>query len=227
MKNLYTIIFCLFLFSLQAQDYYYNGSEKIKIYKSNKSFISFDKPTQTFAKGFKKVNTFSAKGFTILEDRKANFSARDFKKEKLNQTSPALLLNSESDFKMFPTKTVRVKLKPNTNKEDIAKLFEKNDILKIEEKYGVLRISINDIHKALEIANKIYESGLAEFSIPDFYIPMVLNQVNDPLFPQQFQMNNTGQTIDGVNGVNDIDSNALEAWDISLGDNVTVAVLDV
>ena len=39
-------------------------------------------------------------------------------------------------------------------------------------------------------------------------------------------MHNTGQVIDGVAGVNDIDVNALEAWNINLGDNITVAVID-
>ncbi|MEC3905968.1 S8 family serine peptidase [Tamlana sp. 2201CG12-4] len=227
MKNLFTIIFCLLFFSLQAQDdYYYNGSEKIQIKKSDNSFISFNKPTQTMAKGFKNVKTFSSKGFTILEDKESEVSAKDFKTQKQNQISPAFLLNKESNFKMFPTKTIRVKLKPNINTEDITKLFQKNDILKIEKKYGILRVHIEDINKILEIANEIYESGLAEFSIPDFYIPMELNQINDPLFSQQFQMHNTGQSIDGVSGVNNIDCNAYEAWNLTLGNNITVAVFD-
>ncbi len=226
MKHLYTITLCFFVFSLQAQNYYYNGNEKIEIYESKNSYISFDKPSQTFAKGFKDVKTFSAKGFTLLVDEKTNISARNFRREKLNQTIPALLLDSNSDFKMFPTKTIRLKLKSNYKKEDVLKLLKNNDIIEIEEKYGVLRIKIKDVYKTLEIANKIYESGIAEFSIPDFYIPIELNQVNDPLFPLQFQMHNTGQVIDGVAGVNDIDVNALEAWNISLGDNVTVAVFD-
>ncbi len=226
MKKIYTIILCFLFFSVRAQDYYYNGSEKVQIYKSNKSFISFETPAQTVVQGFNNVSTFSAKGFTILEDKKANFSATAFERQNINQITPALLLNSESNFKIFSTKIIRVKLKPNTNKSEIESLFEESDILKIEEKYDVLRIEILDIHKVLEIANKIYESNLVEFSIPDFYIPIELNQVNNPLFPLQFQMNNTGQVIDGIPGVNDIDCNALEAWDITLGDNVTVAVFD-
>lgn len=39
-------------------------------------------------------------------------------------------------------------------------------------------------------------------------------------------MHNTGQVVDGIAGVEDIDCNALEAWDISFGDNVTVAIID-
>ncbi len=226
MKNLYTIILCFFFFSIQAQNYYYNGSEKIEIHQSEKSFISYDKPSQSFAKGFKDVKIFSTKGFTLLEEEKSDISARKFRSEKLTQTTPALLLDSNSDFKMFPTKIIRIKLKDSNKKDDVSKLFKNNDIIEIDEKYGVLRIKIKDVNKALEVANKIYESGIAVFSIPDFYIPMELNQVNDPLFPLQFQMHNTGQIIDGVAGVNDIDVNALQAWDINLGDNVTVAVFD-
>ncbi|MDC9724263.1 MAG: S8 family serine peptidase [Urechidicola sp.] len=226
MRNLYTIILCFFFFSIQAQNYYYNGSEKIEIYQSKKSFISYDKPSQSFAKGFKNVKTFLTKGFTLLEEEKSDISARKFRNEKLTQTTPALLLDSNGDFKMFPTKIIRIKLKDSNKKDDVSKLFKNNDIIEIEEKYDVLRIKIRDINKALEVANKINESGIAEFSIPDFYIPMELNQVNDPLFPLQFQMHNTGQIIDGVAGVNDIDVNALQAWDINLGDNITVAVFD-
>lgn len=226
MKNLYTIILCLFFSSIQAQKYYYNGSEKIEIHQSKNSFISYDKPKETFTKGFKNVKTFAIKGFSIVEEEKNGIMARKFRNENLNQTTPALLLDSNSDFKLFPTKTIRIKLRTGYSKADILKLLKSNDFTEIEEKYGILRVTLKDIHKVLEIANKIYESDIAEFSIPDFYIPMELNQVNDPLFPLQFQMHNTGQVIDGVAGVNDIDVNALEAWNINLGDNVTVAVFD-
>lgn len=226
MKNLYTLVMCFFFLSLQAQDYYYNGGEKVKIYKSDKSFIAFETPNQTVTMGFENVKTFSTKGFTILEDKKVNFSTREFERQNLNQITPALLLKMGGDFKMFPTKTIRVKLKPNTSVTQVTRLFSKGDVFKIDEKFGILRIIVHDINKVLEIANKIYESDVAEFSIPDFYIPLELNQVNDPLFPLQFQMHNTGQVIDGVAGVNNIDCNALQAWDISLGNNVTVAVFD-
>ncbi|MBC6411404.1 MAG: S8 family serine peptidase, partial [Ekhidna sp.] len=226
MKNLYALILCFFLFSIQAQDYYYNGSKKVKIYESKNSFISYDKPTQAFSRGFEQAKTFSAKGFTILGEEKNDASAKKFRSEQLTQTTSACLLSSNGDFKMYPTKTVRVKLKDGKTKEDVLKLFTTGEILKTEDKYGILRLSVKHLDKILEIANKIYEAGIAEFSVPDFYIPIKLNQVKDPLFPLQFQMHNTGQVIDGVAGVNDIDVNALEAWNINLGDNITVAVID-
>ena len=67
------------------------------------------------------------------------------------------MLDSNSDFKMFPTKIIRIKLKDSNKKDDVSKLFKNNDIIEIDEKYGVLRIKIKDVNKALEVANKIYE----------------------------------------------------------------------
>ena len=109
MKNLYALILCFFFFSIQAQDYYYNGSKKVKIYESKNSFISYDKPTQAFSRGFEQAKTFSAKGFTILGEEKNDAPAKKFRSEQLTQTTPACLLSSNGDFKMYPTKTVRVK----------------------------------------------------------------------------------------------------------------------
>ncbi|TNJ41934.1 S8 family serine peptidase [Tamlana fucoidanivorans] len=210
---------------INAQDFYYNGNKKIKIHKSNKSFISFENPNKVISEGFEEIKTFSAKGFNLFLKKKDKFSTKEFKRQNLNQIIPAVLLDGDDEFEMFPTKIVRVKLKPGLNKEHVLELFVNNEIIKIEEKYDVLRIKIRDILKSLEIANKIFESGIAEFSVPDFYIPIQIYQ-EDPLFPLQFQMHNTGQIINGVPGVNDIDCNALEAWNVNLGDNVTVAILD-
>lgn len=228
MKTINTLILCFFIFSLQAQDYYYNGSEKVTINKSKTSYISFDDLTsmKSVTNGFQKVETFSIKGFTILNQKKSNFSIQKFQDNNLNQTTPALMLQNGENFLLYPTKTIRVKLKPNSKITDIEKLLDNNDIVKTEDKYGVIKIEVKNIQKVIEIANKIYESGISEYSIPDFYIPIQLNQVNDPLFPLQYQMHNTGQIIDGIAGVEDIDCNALEAWDVSLGDNVTVAIID-
>ena len=73
MKNLYTIILCFLFFSLQAQDYYYNGSERININKSENSFISFDTSNKmkSIANGFEKVKTFTVEE-SLLCLRKTN-----------------------------------------------------------------------------------------------------------------------------------------------------------
>lgn len=216
MKNFYTFLFVLFSITLNAQVYYYNGSEKIEINLSESSFILFDEPTSAIKSGFEKTATFSKKGFSILEKKNENFSVKEMLGQQKTQLSPAYLIDSNKNFKMYPTRTIRVKLRKGMEKESLSDILRNDQIDRIEEKYGIFRIYIKDIDKVLEIANKVYESEIAEFSIPDFYIPKKLNQVVDPLYPLQFQLHNTGQVIDGVAGVNNIDCNAPEAWGVVL-----------
>ena len=49
---------------------------------------------------------------------------------------------------------------------------------------------------------------------------------NDPSFSNQWGLRNTGQTINGVAGTSGGDINAVNAWDITTGTNVLVAILD-
>jgi subtilisin family serine protease len=48
---------------------------------------------------------------------------------------------------------------------------------------------------------------------------------NDPLFPQLWGMENTGQII-GTPGIPDADTDAADAWDVAVGAGVVVAVVD-
>ena len=97
--------------SIQAQKYYYNGSEKIEIYLSEKSFILHEDSEQITNDGFEKSEKYLAKKFTILKNKKSDFS---IKSSFINsQVSPAFKLKMNEDFEMYPTKTIRVKLLPN------------------------------------------------------------------------------------------------------------------
>lgn len=74
----------------------------------------------------------------------------------------------------------------------------------------------------MDIANELYESDQVVFSHPNFIAETSLLQ-NDPLYPDQYYLNNTGQ----FGGTAGIDINAPEAWALSVGlSNVRVAVLD-
>jgi len=77
---------------------------------------------------------------------------------------------------------------------------------------------------ALELANALFRSGAVVWAEPNFLI--VLRRAyspNDPYFPQQWHLHNTGQT----GGLADADIDAAETWDITQGSwGVTVAILD-
>lgn len=86
----------------------------------------------------------------------------------------------------------------------------------------------------VRIANTLYESSLVEFSEPDFYADYS-NHYNDPLFSQQYYLNNTGQSIISDNGhsssiISNIDIQASEAWlfmsEIQVVDTPKVGIVD-
>ncbi|MTI22300.1 T9SS type A sorting domain-containing protein [Fulvivirga sp. RKSG066] len=76
---------------------------------------------------------------------------------------------------------------------------------------------------ALEMANRFYESKMFEHSEPDLMVDDLEYDPNDPLFTDQWGLENTSQ----YGGTAGIDINALDAWEISKGSrDVIVAVLD-
>ncbi len=78
---------------------------------------------------------------------------------------------------------------------------------------------------ALKVANRLIEEGLALAAEPNFLRRMTRRaiQPNDPLFPRQWHLENTGQ-----NGARrGADVKALEAWALTRGSRrITLAVID-
>ena len=112
-------------------------------------------------------------------------------------------------------------------------------------------VNVGDKFSAIEVANGLYESGATVFSQPNLLrqwqkrdvIPasalaksavksvkaqkgsgyQTREQLNDPLLPQQWHLNNTGQG----GGLPGADISAFKAWDITKGDpSVVIAILD-
>jgi hypothetical protein len=82
---------------------------------------------------------------------------------------------------------------------------------------------------ALAVANRIQETGLVQYSHPNFIVKAEYSQPpNDEYFDMQFPLHNTGQVItDGHTGTPDADVDALEAWEVTTGNfGVIVSVTD-
>ena len=75
---------------------------------------------------------------------------------------------------------------------------------------------------SLDLANRFYETGLFEFSEPQFWILDAM-QTSDPYWDKQWGLSNTGQE----GGTAGIDINVEEAWTVVGNDaTVRVAVID-
>ena len=79
---------------------------------------------------------------------------------------------------------------------------------------------------ALEISNKISESGLVAFCEPDFLKLLKRFSTNDPNLPSQWSLNNTGSSAQ-YNGTPGADMEIFDAWGITTGSSsIRVAVID-
>lgn len=122
-----------------------------------------------------------------------------------------------------------VKFKPEITPEQIESLNTKKRIEIVSKSKNVknqfiLKVTPESEGNALEIANQYYESELTEYAHPNF-ITMFERRFspNDPYYPHQWHLNNTGQ--DG--GQVEADIEIQEAWDITTGDaSIRIAILD-
>ncbi|HEX5150236.1 MAG TPA: S8 family peptidase [Parafilimonas sp.] len=128
-----------------------------------------------------------------------------------------------------PTDEILVRFKTNTS-EAKANDIIKNYSLKIVQRGKLFyTFSVAKGASTLQVANAIMETGLAEFSHPNFYMPVDKLQVpDDKYFKFQWNLRNKGQVInDGHTGTAGADIKAVKAWGITQGSSsITIAVLD-
>ncbi|MEM8906570.1 MAG: S8 family serine peptidase [Bacteroidota bacterium] len=218
----------------QTTDYYWADNNRIAIVASNTHFIVTADAASTLTRvkpssDVKQYESWAHKPYAIVESNGGTsvnqlLTELGLSPDQAN-ISPGYALSD--GFIIYPTRTIVAKLIDKDDKDAMTNMVDRFGVHAITEKYGTYRIELKNVNQALRAANAMQESGLFYFAQPDFYAPIERYQISDPLFSQQFQMNNTGQTLDGVTGANDADCNALEAWGISLGSSsTTVAIID-
>lgn len=90
------------------------------------------------------------------------------------------------------------------------------------DNWYILSCSKNNPKNSLEYANQFHESGLFITAEPEFIYHDLL-ATNDPLYSSQWGLLNSGQYGSNSTGV---DINAEQAWNITKGNNVKVAIYD-
>lgn len=132
---------------------------------------------------------------------------------------------------LIPTDVVIVKIREDIAETRAMELAEENALTLLKrnpvdkrELYFQLRAVRPDLN--VFTASRAYaEAGISEYATPNFYIFIDVRQSvpNDPLFNNQWPLDNTGQN----NGLIDADIDADLAWDFGTGNSDTViAVID-
>jgi subtilisin family serine protease len=148
-------------------------------------------------------------------------------RQKQNVQIVSPYFKSPNSKKIGLTNFFYVKLKSTTDialLEQYAKqtkciIVKQDDFMPL---WYVLSCTKSSDKNAMELANQFFESGLFQFAEPDLMEEDILNCVNDTYFPQQWGLRNTGQ----YGGNAGIDIRACDAWNISTGSNIIVAVID-
>jgi subtilisin family serine protease/chitodextrinase len=228
-------VVCLFwtCTAFTQSQYYYTDTGILSLTSTTHNFIITANESSTLQRvrvdDVKKYQSWPHTTYSVLETTKAMAPSEvaaslGFDTDEV-QISTGFAL--EDGFVLYPTREIVVKLGDKNDAPAMRQILARFGVKDIVKKYGTYRVEMNQLDQVFKAANALAESGLTEFAQPDFYAPIQRYQINDPLFSQQFQMNNTGQTLDGVTGQNDADCNALEAWGISIGSSgITVAVID-
>lgn len=131
----------------------------------------------------------------------------------------------DDGFQLYLTHHIALELGKGKSLVDLDAVLRQYGARHLRTDYVAEIIEVDNIDNVLPLANYLQENRLAAWATPDWYGQ--ISRYQDPLYSQQFQMNNTGQTLDGFSGTNDMDCNAPEAWAISTGSSsITVAVID-
>ncbi len=137
-----------------------------------------------------------------------------------------VLVNRETGTRLVPTDRILAKLVPACSPEEIAGRFGVAAIERLwhTEDEWVFRLRDPKNSSAVEVANAMAESGLVEWSEPDFLQEYrKAFRPNDPLLGSQWNLENTGQG----GGTPGADANLPAAWNLTFGDPaIVIAVLD-
>jgi len=232
------ILFCL---SLNAQeksgDFYYCFEKKIFLeQRADKVYLKFDANVsrdQFFAvvssnpllqtESDKNLDAMHQLGFVILEatdGKQISRSNIEFYKAKPEIVSANFLFQYGKTLQGLTDEFV-VKLKRTTSYAQLQTLAEQNNCTigkenQFEKNEFMITVSKVSLLNAIQMANFFYETGLFEFSSPNF-TTFKASHSNDPYFSQQWGLKNTATS--------GVDIKAEQAWTITQGSpNIKIAV---
>lgn len=232
-------LFLIFTVSATAQTSYWADGEKVNLFETKEAIIVHMATNQPLPNDLEstldkewietvEIHTLKNRFIVTLEKNAPYDIATILPSLGMENTAIRSITTGfqlDDGFHLYPTHEIVLKLKPGQKVNEILSQLNLTDVSFNRTSYDVVILETENIENVVSIANKIEESGLVEWCHPDWYAKAEL--YNDPLYPQQFQMHNTGQTIDGFTGQNDVDCDAPEAWAITKGSSaVKVAIID-
>lgn len=243
MKNKLLYSISIFLFSMaglysQTKDYYYYKGQKIYLELDKTSVnISTDDNVQKSS-----ITGLRIKDFNLEADKSNNVDQKiaklDFEdalnetefqqkikllKENPNVKNVSLYYKRDNARKIGTSNYFYVKLKNENDLKILQNIANQKDVQIVKQvpnmpQWYILSLKRSTNGNSLNLANYFYETGFFEDIDPAFMFDFKNNCTNDTNFGDLWGLNNVSNP--------NIDINACQAWNVSQGSGVKIAVVD-
>ena len=177
------------------------------------------------SKGMMRVKSSQALGeMSSNENRTAFLQNYKLDADDAYDVQPAFMVG---DKQVWFSKRVIIRLKDGVTLSELSTTLSQYNagFVKNITDQNTFVLSVKRIDQQLEFIQALHDMNVLDWGEPDFKIE--LTKYDDPGFPDQWHLNNSGGSIDGKTLVNDLDTDAPEAWTITTGSpSITVAVID-
>ncbi|MEO8209490.1 MAG: S8 family serine peptidase [bacterium] len=263
MRKFILIVFIFFFSKISfAQDYYYYKGNRITLEQRtdkavvilNSNFISKEQKIESLSdiinSGYEtkeiadNVYLINFNGSRTASEIQNFISGLPARNNLIKLVSPAYYGESKRVTEL-PTDEFIVRLRNLKDREKLDIINSVNNVSiigNVTNDRGFFLKSNDGVRKnALELSDIYYRSGLFEYAEPNFIYPeacLLTMNPNDPLYPLQWALNNTGQSVPtggdstngdqlNVNGIPNSDIDANLAWDFTTGSSsVKIGIVD-
>ena len=227
-RLLYSIFILLsFITSIvYSQDYYWYKGNKIPLQQGDKWYILYEEDSILNRESQKNVNTHSLPSTNLVCE--IGVDKTMYNPQNIVYLTPSFQsIDGTQD--IYVTHRFYVKLKRAGDSILLQNLAAQYHV-DLEQDvdlplWYIISCGANSQHNALELANIFYETELFAASEPEFMGALQMDCVNDVMFDEQWNLNNTGQFGSIFSG---IDINYCSAHSITQGDSsVIIGVYDL
>jgi len=223
--------------------YYYAFDERVPLNEvAGRVVVTFEKGHRSGEEQYSTRNSLTAtESFEIRDGYSGEYSVVGIKgKSDKNMSKNSLLKQTgvksvrqvyalEDGYEMGYTNEVILQFKKSVSQQKIDEMHKKFgvEVIKTTELYVLLSVPVGS--DPLDVANAYQESGLTNYSHPNFITTIGFSQSlpTDQYFTNQFYLRNTGQGVNGRTSTAGADINVVPAWNITKGSpNIVVAVID-
>ena len=180
--------------------YYWSSGKKIELQTDSSALIFLSQDPISTAKNLKQIDAKSTfrklkSDYYLIEGKeRINLSLITSSIKHVQYAFKTL-----ESHRLIPTGEIIIQPKNGVDISTIIRTSGDSLVVSRKTKYGTYVLRIEGESSVLDVANLIYESGLVDYSLPNF-IADIKRESDDPFYSSQYYLSNTGQ-LGGTAGI--------------------------